>query len=206
MKRFLVTVLTIILIVSALFAIAYAIDNSRMAAGEEVLFSTWGRKYSPVLETKAPSSDVSPETDTPAKKEEPSKIKTVLYFADSNIMNLCAEERTIDIRDGAEISVARAVIEGPKNENLVGLIPSDTIVNSAQCDDFGTCIIDLNDEFCNFISGTSMETLALMSLVNSLCALDSVEEVKININGNESVFFGHYSLEETYKSDMTLVR
>ncbi len=206
MKRFLVTVLTIIIIVGVLFAIAYAIDNSRMAEGEEVLFSTWGRDYSPIADTNTIESDTVLGKDDSVEKETPKELKTMLYFADSNIMNLIAEERTLDITEGAELAVARAVIEGPLSENLVGLIPSDTSVNSAECDDFGTCIIDLNEEFCNFTSGTSMETLALLSLVNSLCALDSVDEVKINIEGNESAFFGHYSLEETYKSDMTLVK
>lgn len=204
MKRFLVTVLTIIIIVAALFAIAYALDNARMSEGKEVLFSTWGNDYVPLSEKEAVSSDaVSEEIPQNAEKSE---IKAVLYFADSNIMHLCAEERTIDISEGAELSVARAVIEGPKSDNLTSLIPADTVINSIETDDFGTCIIDLNDEFINFTSGTSMETLSLMSLVNSLCALDSVEEVKINIEGNESAFFGHYSLEEAYKSDMTLVK
>lgn len=203
MKRFLATVLTVILVVAILAGIAYAIDLNRMNEGKPVMFSTWGMDYAPVEEIPDPHTE--PNTDNP-KIEKPKEVEVSLFFADENIAHLKAEKRIFANDETTPKSVVEAIIEGPQNENLCTLIPSDTEIISVSVNG-DLCTINLNDEFTNFTGGTSMENLAIFSIVNSLCSIDGISKVKINIEGNTNAMFGgHYSLEDVFTKDMSLIK
>ena len=203
MKRFFGTVLTVILVVAILAGIAYAIDLGRMNEGKPVMFSTWGMDYAPTEE--APEPEVEPNTDEP-KDEKPKEIEVSLFFADENIAHLKSEKRVFKNDETIAKEVVQAIIDGPQNENLCTLIPSDTEIISASVSG-DLCTINLNDEFTNFTGGTSMENLAIFSIVNSLCSVDGISKVKIDIEGNKNAMFGgHYSLEDVFTKDMSLVK
>ena len=54
--------------------------------------------------------------------------------------------------------------------------------------------------------GTTKETMALYSIVNTLCGIDGIEKVKINIDGNENPDFGgHFDLSEPLEADLSLI-
>jgi len=203
MKRFFGTVLTVILVVAILAGIAYAIDLGRMNEGKPVMFSTWGMDYAPVEEES--NKEAEPNTDE-AKDEKPKEVEVSLFFADENIAHLKAEKRVFKNDDTIVGEVVQAIIDGPNNENLCTLIPSDTKIISASVSG-DLCTINLNDEFTNFTGGTSMENLAIYSIVNSLCSIDDISKVKIDIEGNKNAMFGgHYSLEDVFTQDMSLVK
>lgn len=44
-KKFIRILLGILVLVLIVFAVLYIIDHSKMKSGEEVVFSTWGKKY-----------------------------------------------------------------------------------------------------------------------------------------------------------------
>lgn len=46
-KKFIRILLSILVLVLIVFAVLYIIDHSKMKSGEEVVFSTWGKKYAP---------------------------------------------------------------------------------------------------------------------------------------------------------------
>ena len=50
-KNILKIIIIIIAILIIIAGIVYLIDKDRMQKGEEVLFSTWGKKYAPIVET-----------------------------------------------------------------------------------------------------------------------------------------------------------
>lgn len=203
MKRFFGTVLTVILVVAILAGIAYAIDLGRMNEGKPVMFSTWGMDYAPAEDVSAPEKETN--TDEP-KIEKPKEIEVSLFFADENIAHLKAEKRVFKNDETVAKAVVQAIIDGPQNENLCSLIPSDTEIISATVSG-DLCTINLNDEFTNFTGGTSMENLAIYSIVNSLCSIDDISKVKIDIEGNKNAMFGgHYSLEDVFTKDMSLVK
>ena len=203
MKRFFTTVLTVILVVAILLGIAYAIDLNRMNEGKPVVFSTWGLSYTPNDNTV--QTDIENNSDEP-KEEKKAEVEVSLYYADENIANLSAEKRTFKNDSSLAKAVLQAIIDGPRDNNLCTLIPSDTEIISVSVSG-DLCIIDLNDEFNNFTGGTSMENLAVHSIVNSLCSIDGISKVKINIEGNKAAMFGgHYSLEDSFTADMSLVK
>lgn len=204
MKNFFVTLFVIIIISALLLGIAYAVDLSRMASGEPVIFSTWGMDYAPVEDATPDSTENKDnEQSIPQKKKE---VEINLYFADANIMNLEKEKRVFKNDENLARNVALSVIEGPRSSNIYALIPADTEIISINVKD-GLCTVDLNDEFTNFTGGTSMENLAVHSLVNSLCEIEEVNKVKINVEGNTTAMFGgHFSLEDAFSADMSLVK
>lgn len=51
MKRFLKIIISLIVILLILVGIAYLIDQNKMENGEPVIFSTWGAKYAPIVQT-----------------------------------------------------------------------------------------------------------------------------------------------------------
>ena len=52
-------IIVVIAILAIIIGIMYLIDFNRMKNGEEVIFSTWGTKYAPVLAIKQNNNAVS---------------------------------------------------------------------------------------------------------------------------------------------------
>ena len=208
MKKFLFVV--ILLLIGAT-AFAYTVDHLCMSSGQEVMFFTWGKDYVPAVNNtvseKNKTSDATPENnEKQAQKELAETAEINLYFSDENIMNLKSEVKSFDVNDDIASEIAKAVIKGPESEHLYALIPSEAKVLSADISDDGLCTLNLSKEFCEFDGGSYMENMAVFSLVNSLCSYDKINSVKINVEGDEAALFGgHYSLEDAFKADKTLI-
>lgn len=229
MKKFFSVVLVLILGTALTFGMAYAIDKERMDKGKPVVFFTWGKDYTPKPQKKKPQTktqeqkqeetkeqnvekNVEPavqSSDAPAETPVTSVTQDVtLYFVDDALMNLCAEKRTIETKDGIEKAVVEALIAGPEANGAMPAVTSDVKVNSASVTkENKTCVVDLSKEFLlNNTGGDLAETFAIYSIVNSLCELPEVERVKINIDGDENaVFGGHYDISQPIEPDMTIV-
>lgn len=143
-------------------------------------------------------TEVSSKNDTASNKAAKETPKTVtLYFSDENVMYLCPESRTIKTDDENLCkAVAQEVIKGPKSRGLLKTVSGDVKVLSAKTKD-NVCTIDLSEEFSAYnVGGSTKETMAVYSIVSSLCALDGIDSVKINIDGNQNPDFGgHFSLD-----------
>lgn len=204
--------LAIIIIGGLLVGMAYAVDHTRMEAGESVVFSTWGKDYTPDVKAQpeqAPQPEKTPVSVPQPQKKEPVKMEVTLYFPDMNILNLCAEKRMIETADSLEKAVVEAVIAGPQSNDLLPSVTNDIKVLSATiADGSSTCVVDLSKEFVlNNTGGTDIETFAIYSIVNSLCQLPGIDNVKINIDGNKNaVFGGHYDITVPIEADMSLVK
>ncbi len=143
------------------------------------------------------------EGDAPKSKE------ITLYFPDDAALYLHPEKRTIEPKDGTKVeeSIVSELIAGPENEELKPSISGDVMVLSAETQD-GICTVDLSAEFAQSnVGGSAKECMAVYSIVNSLCELDNIDTVKINIDGNESPSFGgHFDLSEPLPPDMELIQ
>ena len=229
MKKFFSVLLVIVIGTALTFGVAYAIDKSRMDAGKPVVFSTWGKDYTPKSKSKPANEPDSGAQNTEATQEnntltntsngnttepqtepvvtEPEKEVT-LYFADMDLAYLCAEKRVVKTEGGLEKAVVEAIISGPVSDDYFGTVTSDVKVNSVSVDKTTkTCVVDLSKEFVlNNTGGASTETFAIYSIVNSLCELPDIDKVKINIDGNENaVFGGHYDISTAFEADMSQV-
>lgn len=136
--------------------------------------------------------------------------KTVnIYFPDENVMYFKAEERVIEGADDIDYAEAiiKEILKGPVSEKLNPAIRGDVKVLSIAIDENGLCTLDLSKEFETYnTGGSAMESMAIYSVVNSLCELDSIEKVKINIDGEENAEYGgHFLLDEPFEPDKNLI-
>lgn len=208
MKKIIPALFTIIFIGALLVGAAYVIDQTRMEAGESVIFSTWGKNYSPIEDKTTGEVPVNTNDNNMSQQSEIIEKEVTLYFPDENIMDLHGEKRLLK-SDNIPKSVVEAVISGPKSEDLIPALTSDVKVISASVSDgTKTCVVDLSKEFAlNNTGGSAIETFAIYSIVNSLCQLPEISNVKINIEGNNNAAFGgHYDISVPIEPDMTIVK
>lgn len=160
-------------------------------------------------QTVPPKNVVVPVEPAPEKPVEQTMDITV-YFPDNNMMYLHPETKTVIASDNIYKDVAECVIFGPAADSLnIKPIKGEVKVLSAMLDNnTGICTIDLSKEFAdNNTGGTTREIMAVYSLVNSLCELDGVKSVKINIEGEiNPQFGGHFSLENPFEKQESYVQ
>lgn len=145
----------------------------------------------------------------PDATEEP-LVKTVnIYFPDNNVMYMEAEERIIEGRDDIEFvkAIIDEILKGPVSEKLNPAIRGDVKLLAVSIDEKGLCTVNLSEEFeTHNTGGSAMESMAIYSIVNSLCGLDSIDKVKINIAGNiEAEFGGHFYMGDPFEPDKNLI-
>ncbi len=146
------------------------------------------------------------QTVTETESEENASIRyieTKLYFPDEEALKLHGESRQVRA-DMSDCLKARKILEmlfdGPQSENLCPSLRGSCCVNSIEIAD-RICTVDVAQAFVeNNTGGSAQESFAIGSIVNSLCELDSVERVKINIDGNENAEFGgHFMLDAAFE-------
>lgn len=163
---------SIILIVVILIGVGYFIYNNIKNKDKENIL-----EYTPEQEIT---------------EEQLRQTVVTLYFLDPNNCELVPEARQIDskalINNPYEILI-NLLIEGPKNEKLMKLIPEDTKLNSAQIKG-NVLYIDFSKEFINEQNlGQQQEELILKSIVNTVTELTEINKVTILIDGEENKGF-----------------
>ncbi len=144
------------------------------------------------------------EVRKPSSEEE---AEIVLYFPDKDVMYLHPEKRMALLgRDKIEVVILRELFKGPENTELVKSVSGDVKVLSVDTKD-GICTVDLSEEFKKYnTGGSAKESMVIYSIVNSLCELENVDQVKINIEGDVSAQFGgHFVLDEAFLDNQDLV-
>ena len=126
------------------------------------------------------------------------KIDVTLYFSDSNAVYLYPEVRSVEVAGNIYVSVLSELRKGPKTPELYPTLSGEYKINSAILEN-GVCTVDFSNEFVTYnTGGSTKEMLALRSVTNSLCALEGVDCVKINIDGDTSAEFGHGFLDAVF--------
>lgn len=111
-----------------------------------------------------------------------------LYFLDPATNNLTPEARQIDARellDNPYELLINLLMEGPKNEKLLKLIPENTKLNSTQIKD-NILYIDFSEDFIKEQElGKEQEELIIKSIINTVTELTEINKVAILIDGKE---------------------
>jgi len=102
------------------------------------------------------------------------------------------------------IFVLNELIGGTLNSELVNVIPPQTKVNSATCEN-GICTVDLSADFISK-NGTASEQMAIYSVVNTLCSMDGIDKVQFIIDGKKIMIFGSYIFDQPFEADMSIVK
>ncbi len=145
--------------------------------------------------------------ENPGMQINSSKVATLtLYFASGDGTFLVKETR--DVHYNTNISVEKLVmeqlIEGPRNQNALATIPSETKIITVSVVD-GICYVNLDNNFQNQNQEIT-EEVVLYSIVNSLTELSGVNKVQISINGDTSGKCRYtYDLATIYEKNMDLL-
>lgn len=115
-----------------------------------------------------------------------------LYFMNKETGELEPEARQIDakllLENPYEI-ILNKLLEGPKNDNLIGIIPEGTKINKIEIKD-EIVYIDFSDNFINEQNlGEKQEKLIINSILKTLVELNEVNGIKILINGEDNLGF-----------------
>ena len=115
-----------------------------------------------------------------------------LYFMNTDTGELMAEARKIDVKELLENpykKIINLLIEGPKNERLIKLIPENTKLNNAEIIN-NIVYLDFSSEFINeqFL-GEEHEKKIINSIINTLTELNEVNGIYITINGEKNLGF-----------------
>lgn len=109
-----------------------------------------------------------------------------LYFPDTENARLVKESHELRIYE--DVTSEKIILDtlkmGPKDDQLVSPISGDALIRSLKTVS-GLCTIDFTEGFLNLTDdNTEIANLMLYSIVQSLCELDTIQEVKFNIDGN----------------------
>ncbi|MEE0945149.1 MAG: GerMN domain-containing protein [Clostridia bacterium] len=130
--------------------------------------------------------DINLETD--AETSENRNIK--LYFLNEDGI-LTEEWRNIKISDTVPVEqyVVNELIKGPSDTNLKSVLASDTKLISVEVTE-GTAYINMTQGFVDKHKGTpEKEAQAVYAIVNSVTALDGVDNVQFLIDGKKEKGF-----------------
>lgn len=126
-----------------------------------------------------------------------------LYFPNKDTEELMPEARLVDIRDiinNPYEKLVNLLIEGPKSDKTVKVIPENTKVLKTYME--GDCVIlDLSKEFLNYSKDNQKQKKNMVNgIVNTLTELTEVNSVKFMIDGQVNEEFKDVYMRE--KQDM----
>ena len=129
-------------------------------------------------------------------EEVPVDVPVSLYFRRAGSATLDFELRVFRFTE--DETPARAVLEaliaGPQDDGLAGLLPQELTVRYAWVDD-GVCYADLSDALLAAVPDSrSEQELVISSIVETLCSLDTVNHVQLLVEGEPLTAYGELDL------------
>ena len=112
-----------------------------------------------------------------------------LYFAGTN-GRLQAEKRAISYESPEDLpeNTLQALLSGAENEQLQTLVPAGTRILDVRVT--GTlCTVVLSEEFSTCDTGRESASLAVHSVVATLCALSEIEQVQLQLQSGEDLVY-----------------
>ncbi|MDD6308250.1 MAG: GerMN domain-containing protein [Clostridia bacterium] len=129
-----------------------------------------------------------------------------LYYTDSAGTRLVPESRQLSLLEGKTIAyaVVEALIAGTDVSSLhAPLSPETTLISTDIRNE--TCYVNFGKNFIEKHAGdTTEETMAVYSIVNSLCALPGIEKVCFLIEGETIEYFGHFDFRQSFSENTAL--
>lgn len=198
MKKFIALVLILCM---ALSLVSCSVNNNDKASANTAKMQS-PETHEDVAESDDIAKEEKGEKSEETKPEE--KMELVLYFSDEEALSLHADIRELDAKITIdEKYVLNELMKGPQAEGLINVIPANTTLNSCEVSQ-RVCTVDFSAHFLD-AAGSASELMAIYSVVNTLCELDTVDCVQFTIDGQKVMAFGSYQFDEPFEADMTLV-
>ena len=136
-----------------------------------------------------------------------SSTSVTLYFTDENGRYLIPEKRTVPYLSESERPkyLVNQLLSGPETNGLKKTLPYGTRLLDINVDN-GVCAVDFSADFVNNRpQSMEEERLAVLSVVNTLTVLDSVELVQFYVEGNRQEQYSFLPLSGQFVQDNAAV-
>lgn len=130
-------------------------------------------------------------------EEEPVELSAALYFRRSGTQELGYELRVFQLteEDDPTLAVLEALLEGPQDEGLAAILPEGLEVRSVRVEN-GVCYADLSAVLLESVPDSREEQeLVVYSIVNTLCSLDTMDGVELQVEGEALESYGQLELD-----------
>lgn len=173
------TILLVVILVGGYFIINYFKDQQEETVVEEYI----------------PEEEITEEQNR--------QTIVSLYFLEKETNELAPEARLVDIKEIMNTPYDKLVnmlIEGPKNEKYMKLIPENTKLNQTYKEK-DIVYLDFSSEFLNYDKeDVTAKKNMIDSLVKTLTQLTEVNSIKILIDGEENEEFNEvYKVEKNFE-------
>jgi germination protein M len=143
-------------------------------------------------------------TTTTAKLVQITKIK--VYFGNDQGEKLVAESRDVDAHSNLLKTAIEQLIAGPESKDLIDTIPEGTkllnldVINSIAYVNFSS---ELSSKHWG---GSTMESLTIQSIVNTLTQFGDIKKVKILLDGQTAeTIAGHLDISQPLTPDSSII-
>ncbi len=150
-----------------------------------------------IIDKPLVKSDDQTTTEETAATTIGETVEVTLYFSNADGTGLVAEKRDIPKQEGLARATINNLIDGPQSTDLLPTLPSATILEDINIGN-GLCTVDFSSELSDNLNGGLMaEQLAVYSIVKTLSQFETVDAVRILIDGQavESLS-GHIDVSE----------
>lgn len=140
-------------------------------------------------------------------EERPVEKSAVLYFPRAAGRGLGFENRVFQVTEDDVFAdvVTRALLDGPREEELTSVIPEGTQLISAKVED-GVCVLNFSKELLDGMpEDAEGQNLLIYSIVNTLGNLESVDAVRFQVEGEDLTAYGAVELPGPLEPDFGLV-
>ena len=123
-------------------------------------------------------------------------VEVSLHFLNADGA-LAEEKRILSLYEGQTLaeSLVAALLEGPENRDLLRAIPEGFAVNYVRVDN-GVCYVSLPAASLELLpEEAQVQQMILWSLAESLYSLDTIEEIRLLVDGEALEFFGQIPVE-----------
>lgn len=136
--------------------------------------------------------------------EQPGNLLMPLYFPSHTGEKLAVEQRPVKRIDEDTAAVAMfELLAGPTDREKCSPLPAGTHLRSLEISD-GLCQVDLSGEY---LSGSKENAAVnLYALVNTLCALSEISQVRLLVEGERLESYGDISLRNPLTANYDLLR
>lgn len=160
---------------------------------------------------KPGSGGDAPPAQKPAEPAKPPVTEAVapakIYFGTHDARYLVAEVHLLKPGPKLLQQALEALIAGPKNKDLVAVLPRATKVRSVQILD-RTAYADFSPELVKRgFGGSATEILAVAAIVNTLTEFPDIERVQILVEGKKvSTLYGHVDIFDPLNRSPAIIR
>lgn len=134
-------------------------------------------------------------------------MQLVVYQATKDAMYLVPEIHKVPVNSHPARTAMELLLAGPKNPELVGVIPEGTQLNNLSVKEH-TAYVDFNDKLIKKNAGGSTNEMLLVgAIVNTLTEFHDIQQVQILVNGKKvETISGHMDTSEPLSRSEKIIK